>query len=39
MIYPAVALSVTSLVVVSLLTPPSPEAKWRPFSPEPAPPA
>jgi SSS family solute:Na+ symporter/sodium/proline symporter len=32
MIYPAVAASVVSLVVVSLLTPPSPEEKWRPFS-------
>jgi SSS family solute:Na+ symporter/sodium/proline symporter len=31
MIYPAVAASILCLVVVSLLTPPSPEAKWRPF--------
>ncbi|HJS56995.1 MAG TPA: sodium:solute symporter family protein [Vicinamibacteria bacterium] len=31
MIYPAVIASVVSLVAVSLLTPPSPEEKWRPF--------
>jgi SSS family solute:Na+ symporter len=31
MIYPAVAASIVCLVGVSLLTPPSPEAKWRPF--------
>ncbi|HET7291778.1 MAG TPA: sodium:solute symporter family protein, partial [Vicinamibacteria bacterium] len=31
MIYPAVLASVTCLVAVSLLTPPSPEKKWRPF--------
>jgi SSS family solute:Na+ symporter len=31
MIYPAVAASVICLVVVSLLTPPSPEEKWKPF--------
>jgi SSS family solute:Na+ symporter/sodium/proline symporter len=31
MIYPAVLASLFCLVVVSLLTPPSPEAKWRPF--------
>jgi SSS family solute:Na+ symporter/sodium/proline symporter len=31
MIYPAVLASVTCLIVVSLLTPPPPEAKWRPF--------
>jgi SSS family solute:Na+ symporter/sodium/proline symporter len=31
MIYPAVIASVLCLVVVSLLTPPSPEEKWRPF--------
>jgi len=30
-IYPAGFLSLLSLVVVSLLTPPSPEEKWRPF--------
>ncbi len=32
-IYPAVAASVISLVVVSLATSPSPEEKWRPFWP------
>jgi SSS family solute:Na+ symporter/sodium/proline symporter len=31
MIYPAVAASVLCLVVVSLLTPPPAEDKWRPF--------
>ena len=31
MIYPAVAASILCLVVVSLLTPPSPEEKWKPF--------
>jgi SSS family solute:Na+ symporter/sodium/proline symporter len=31
MIYPAVAASIACLVVVSLLTPPSPEERWRPF--------
>ncbi len=31
MIYPAVAASILCLVVVSLLTRPSPEEKWRPF--------
>jgi SSS family solute:Na+ symporter len=31
MIYPAVLASVFCLVVVSLLTPPSPEERWRPF--------
>jgi SSS family solute:Na+ symporter len=31
MILPAAALSITSLVVVSLMTAPSEEAKWRPF--------
>jgi hypothetical protein len=31
MIYPAVAASILSLVLVSLLTPASPEAKWKPF--------
>lgn len=31
MIYPAAALSIVALVGVSLLTPPSPEEKWRPF--------
>jgi type II secretory pathway component PulF len=31
MIYPAVLASVFCLVVVSLLTPPPPEEKWRPF--------
>jgi SSS family solute:Na+ symporter/sodium/proline symporter len=31
-IYPAGFLSIVSLVVVSLLTPPSPEEKWRPFA-------
>jgi ABC-type Fe3+-siderophore transport system permease subunit len=30
-IIPAAAASILALVVVSLLTPPSPEAKWRPF--------
>ncbi|MFQ5740455.1 MAG: sodium:solute symporter [Acidobacteriota bacterium] len=30
-IYPAGAASIASLVLVSLLTPPSPEEKWRPF--------
>ena len=30
-IYPAAAASIVSLIVVSLLTPPSPEEKWRPF--------
>lgn len=38
MIYPAVFASILTLVVVSLLTPPPPEAKWRPFVEEPAPP-
>jgi SSS family solute:Na+ symporter/sodium/proline symporter len=31
MIYPAVIASVLCLVVVSLLTPPSPEERWKPF--------
>jgi solute:Na+ symporter, SSS family len=31
MIYPAVAASILSLVVVSLLGPPPPEEKWKPF--------
>jgi SSS family solute:Na+ symporter/sodium/proline symporter len=31
MIYPAVIASIAALVIVSLLTPPPPEAKWRPF--------
>lgn len=31
-IYPAATLSISSLIVVSLLTPPSPEEKWRPFA-------
>jgi SSS family solute:Na+ symporter/sodium/proline symporter len=31
MIYPAVFASIASLVLVSLLTPASPEEKWRPF--------
>jgi SSS family solute:Na+ symporter/sodium/proline symporter len=31
MIYPAVLASILCLVVVSLLTPPSPPEKWRPF--------
>jgi SSS family solute:Na+ symporter/sodium/proline symporter len=31
MIYPAVIASVGCLVIVSLLTPPSPEERWRPF--------
>jgi SSS family solute:Na+ symporter/sodium/proline symporter len=30
-IYPAATASILALVVVSLATPPSPEAKWRPF--------
>jgi SSS family solute:Na+ symporter/sodium/proline symporter len=30
-IIPAAAASILALVIVSLLTPPSPEAKWRPF--------
>jgi ABC-type transport system involved in cytochrome c biogenesis permease subunit len=30
-IYPAAAASILSLIVVSLLTPPSAEEKWRPF--------
>jgi SSS family solute:Na+ symporter/sodium/proline symporter len=30
-VYPALAASVASLVGVSLLTPPPPEEKWRPF--------
>jgi len=30
-IYPAAAASILSLVIVSLLTKPSPEAKWKPF--------
>jgi SSS family solute:Na+ symporter/sodium/proline symporter len=30
-IYPAGFLSFTSLIVVSLLTPPSPREKWEPF--------
>lgn len=33
-IYPAATLSILSLIVVSLLTPPSPEEKWRPFASE-----
>jgi SSS family solute:Na+ symporter len=33
MIYPAVAASILCLVGVSLLTPPSPEERWRPFQP------
>jgi SSS family solute:Na+ symporter/sodium/proline symporter len=36
MIYPAVIASISCLVAVSLLTPPSPEARWRPFVEEPA---
>ena len=36
MIYPAVAASICSLVLVSLLTAPSPEEKWRPFVEAPA---
>jgi SSS family solute:Na+ symporter/sodium/proline symporter len=36
MIYPAVIASILCLVVVSLLTPPSPEARWRPFMGEPS---
>jgi hypothetical protein len=31
MIYPAVAASIACLVGVSLLTPPSAEARWKPF--------
>jgi SSS family solute:Na+ symporter/sodium/proline symporter len=31
MIYPAVIASILCLVVVSLLTPPSPEERWKPF--------
>jgi SSS family solute:Na+ symporter/sodium/proline symporter len=31
MIYPAVLASIACLVVVSLLTPPSPEERWKPF--------
>jgi len=31
MIYPAVLASILCLVLVSLLTPPSPEEKWKPF--------
>jgi SSS family solute:Na+ symporter/sodium/proline symporter len=34
-VIPAVIVSVTLLVAVSLLTPPSPEEKWRPFYQEP----
>jgi len=30
-VYPALATSLISLIAVSLLTPPPPEAKWRPF--------
>ena len=30
-IYPAGAISILALVIVSLLTPPSPESKWEPF--------
>ncbi|MBN8729455.1 MAG: sodium:solute symporter family protein [Acidobacteria bacterium] len=30
-VYPAVGASVTALVVVSLLSPPPPESKWKPF--------
>jgi Na+/proline symporter len=30
-VYPALAISLLSLVVVSLLTPPPAEEKWRPF--------
>ena len=33
MIYPAVAASILCLVGVSLLTPPSPEERWKPFRP------
>lgn len=33
MIYPAVVASIACLVGVSLLTPPSPEERWRPFQP------
>jgi solute:Na+ symporter, SSS family len=33
MIYPAVAASIFCLVVVSLLTPPSPRERWEPFLP------
>ena len=33
-IYPAGLASILSLVIVSLLTPPSPEEKWRPFWPD-----
>jgi SSS family solute:Na+ symporter/sodium/proline symporter len=36
MIYPAVISSISCLVAVSLLTRPSPEAKWRPFVEDPA---
>jgi SSS family solute:Na+ symporter/sodium/proline symporter len=32
MIYPAVLASIACLVLVSLLTPPPPEEKWRPFA-------
>jgi SSS family solute:Na+ symporter/sodium/proline symporter len=35
MIYPAVLASILCLVVVSLLTPPSPPEKWRPFVEQP----
>jgi SSS family solute:Na+ symporter/sodium/proline symporter len=37
MIYPAVVASILFLVVVSLLTRPSPEERWRPFMDQPAP--
>ncbi len=30
-IYPAGGTSIAVLIVVSLLTPPSPESKWKPF--------
>jgi hypothetical protein len=36
MIYPAVLASISCLVVVSLLTKPAPEERWRQFFEEPA---
>jgi hypothetical protein len=30
-VYPAAGASIVSLIVVSLLTKPSPEEKWKPF--------
>jgi hypothetical protein len=33
-VIPGVLVSISLLVIVSLLTPPSPEEKWRPFMPE-----